>query len=441
MPTVCGPAGAGKAHDETGVGLVRDVFLPGGVPANGAEEAVGRRVPEAVRVSDGEPAHERPVEPHLDAMRASHADDVVVDHPAQPEPHLVVAVQREVVPDGHPAARAERQLLAGAVVLVEQPRRAVGGGRVAGPDGRIAHREAADAVRGRQVALEQGGGHGEHVAVRVESLRVDVVRREQQPALVDVDGQQLANGVDVLGRREAAHGGPARVRRGRRRPVELRFEPGHELPSAPARPAAVGPRGASCPAAACGPPLPRPPDPPQHSSRRVRRRRTGPRRARAAARCGRWRSSGRALRLVRGDGRRRRLRAAGAGQAGPRPGLRRASTRRTVSRDVHTRHHGPFWRGVGGLSTGRRGLRGKGADASSVRGGIRHVPRPACAHGIVLRSRPGFGARGDAEPCAADRHRALRRGPTPRPAPRTDAAPGRAYAGPRSDRGRAGRIR
>ena len=205
------PGRGPEAHDETGVRLVGDVVLPGRVAADRAEEAVGRRIADAVRVPDGEAPDEGAVEAHLDAVRAPHADDVVVDHPPEPDADLVVAVEREVVPHGQAAARAERKLVAGAVVLVEQARRAVGGRRVAGANRRVAHRETADAAGGRQVALEQGGGDRQHLAVGVEALRVDVVGREQQPALVDVEGQQVADRVAVLGRREAAHRGPARI--------------------------------------------------------------------------------------------------------------------------------------------------------------------------------------------------------------------------------------
>ena len=219
-------AGGGRHHDlEVRVGVDRHVLLPGRVAADGAEEGVGRRIAEAVGVADREPPHQLPVEADLDLLLGAHADDVVVDHPAQPQLHAVLAVEREVVPDGQPPAGPERQVLAHAVVLVQQPRRGVGGGGEPGADGGVPHREPADAVGGGEIAVEQGGRHREGLGVGAEPFLADVVGRKQQPVLVDLDVEEAAHGVAVLGGGQAAHGGPAGIRALGRGGVEPALEP------------------------------------------------------------------------------------------------------------------------------------------------------------------------------------------------------------------------
>ena len=205
-------AGGGRHHHlEVGVGVDRHVLLPRRVAADGAEEGVGRRIAEAVGVADGEPPHQLSVEADLELLGGPHADDVVVDHPAQPELHAVLAVEGEIVADGQPAAGPERQVLAHAVVLVQQPRRRVRGGGEPGADGGVPDREPADAVGGGEVAVEQGGRHREGLGVGAEPFLAHVVGRKQQPAFVDLQIEEAAHRVAVLGRGQAAHGGPAGV--------------------------------------------------------------------------------------------------------------------------------------------------------------------------------------------------------------------------------------
>ena len=222
-------AGGRRHHDlEVRVGVDRHVLLPRRVSPDGAEEGVGRGVPEAVGAADGEPPHQPAVEADLDLLLGAHAHDVVVDHPAQPELHAILAVEREVMPDRQSPAGPERQVLAHAVVLVEQPRRRVGGGGEPGADGRIADREAADPVGGRQITVEQRRRHREGLGVGAEPLLAHVVGRKQQPALVDLEIEEAAHGVAVFGGGQAAHGGPAGVGALGRDGVEPALEPAQE---------------------------------------------------------------------------------------------------------------------------------------------------------------------------------------------------------------------
>ena len=121
---------------------------------------------------------------------------------------------------GQPAPRPERQVVAHPPVLGEQRRRAVdGGGR---PQGRVADGLAADLRGGEQVAFEQPRRDGEDVADVVEAVPRLVGR--QQGLAVDLEGQQVADGVDVLGPVQPLQRGPARIGCGLGRAVEGRLE-------------------------------------------------------------------------------------------------------------------------------------------------------------------------------------------------------------------------
>ena len=131
---------------------------------------------------------------------------------------LVLGVERKIVLHGDAAHGAERQ------AVEMQPLRVIAGNGVgfrADRDSRIADRERADAVRGREVALEQRRRDDEHVRVVVEAVRGVVGR--QQRRHVDVETEQLANRVRVLGAIQAPQRRASRARRQLR--VELAFEP------------------------------------------------------------------------------------------------------------------------------------------------------------------------------------------------------------------------
>ena len=129
-----------------------------------------------------------------------------------------------MIRDGDPAARAERQILALALVLQQEER------HVEGLEPRSGRRqpggETRDGAGRREVALELRGGDREHVGVVVEAGVRRLVARQQQRH-VEIQGQQVANRVPVLGPVQPVdRAGPAGVRVRRRYPVDVRFEPG-----------------------------------------------------------------------------------------------------------------------------------------------------------------------------------------------------------------------
>ena len=115
-----------------------------------------------------------------------------------------------------PAPRPERQILAHPPVLGEQGRRPVEGG--GGAQRRVADGLAADLRGGQQVALEQPRRDGEDVADVVEAVARLVGRQEGLG--VDVEGQDVADGVGVLGPVQPLHGRPSRIGSGFGRAVE-----------------------------------------------------------------------------------------------------------------------------------------------------------------------------------------------------------------------------
>ena len=135
------------------------------------------------------------------------------------QPEDVVAVGGEVVRDGDAAARAERR--AGDVPhLREGLRDDVGVYRRRGV--RVAHRHPCDPAGGGQVALQQGRRDGQDVRHVVVAL-AHVVRRQERRR-VDVETEQVADRVRVLGPVQPVQDGSARVGRRRRGAVEAGFE-------------------------------------------------------------------------------------------------------------------------------------------------------------------------------------------------------------------------
>ena len=128
------------------------------------------------------------------------------------------------MPNGEPAARAERQILVHPVVLHEVPR------DVVELDGRlhrdVADRQPADPARRRQVALEQPGRHRQHVGVVVEPERRVVGRQEGGD--IGIEGQQIADGVGVFGAVQTMNAGASRVGPERGGLIEGRLEAGRE---------------------------------------------------------------------------------------------------------------------------------------------------------------------------------------------------------------------
>ena len=176
--------------------------------------------------SDGQQSGPRAIDGNLHLVRLVQPHDVAAVAggavAGQADPDLVLAVDREEVVDQRAPPRAERQPVQ-AIALGQLGRHAVDVGghrhaRVAGD------REPADPVRGSEVALEQERREAEDVADVVESVAGRI--RRQHRRHVDIEGQQVAHRVPVLGAVQAVQDGrPARVGACVRRGVEPRLQP------------------------------------------------------------------------------------------------------------------------------------------------------------------------------------------------------------------------
>ena len=166
------------------------------------------------------------VQPQIDQVASVESAHVVADVERvalQVQPDLVLAVRREVVAHGSAAAGAERQVLVHPHVLHQREvRQAVHGGL--GPDRGIAERQTADLLRRQEVAFEQPGRHRQHLGDVVEALQRVVAG--QQRLAVDLQRQQIPDGVRVLGPVQAVDRRAARVRRRRGMRVQRRLQLG-----------------------------------------------------------------------------------------------------------------------------------------------------------------------------------------------------------------------
>lgn len=170
--------------------------------------------------ADGEALHADAIDAQIERLRMPHADDVVVDLPPQPHAQRVVAGDGEEVPHGDAAARAERLIVTEAHVLLQQLRHLVaGGGRRVGQRA-IAHRQAADLPRRREVALEVRGREGQAGGDVVEAV-VGFVG-QQQRGRVDVQRQHVAHRVRVLGAIQTMRAHVRHLRMRLRRAIERR---------------------------------------------------------------------------------------------------------------------------------------------------------------------------------------------------------------------------
>ena len=136
---------------------------------------------------------------------------------------LVVAVERERVRGQETAHRPERHAVELAALRSILPHR-VGG--AAGADAWIADRDRADLPCRREVGLQQRGrrplGIGD--VVEAEGRRV----RRQQRRNVDVEPEQIADGVGVLGPVQPVQRRPAGIGSHGRRGIELSLQRGGE---------------------------------------------------------------------------------------------------------------------------------------------------------------------------------------------------------------------
>ena len=174
------------------------------------------------RSADGQGVDQLAVEPDLELMPVQEAAHLTVVGPQQEDPHRVLAVEREVVLYGQPAAGGERQLVADAPVLAQVLVHLVDiGGRL---QGGIAHREAADLARRGEIALGQHRRHRQDVGDVVEA-EAGIIGREQRRR-VDLQVEQVADRVGVLRAVQSMDGvAPARIRIASRRRVDPAREP------------------------------------------------------------------------------------------------------------------------------------------------------------------------------------------------------------------------
>ncbi len=131
----------------------------------------------------------------------------------------IFSVDGKIMLHGHAGAGIERQVLV--QLLVPAPLEQVAFGVIdlfAGLQREIAHGKAADLARGGHVTVQQRGRGGQHRRDIVEAVS-GIVHR-QPFAGPDVHGQQVPNGIAVLGAIEAMNRRPARIRMRRSRPVQ-----------------------------------------------------------------------------------------------------------------------------------------------------------------------------------------------------------------------------
>ena len=185
----------------------------------------------------------------------------------QGDPDDVLGVEGEVVAHREPAPRPERQVLARTPVLGEQRRCPVESG--GGAQRRVPDSLPADLRGGQQVALEQPRRDGEDVADVVEAVPRLVGR--QQGLGVDLEGQQVADGVGVLGPVQPLHRGAAGVGSRPGRAVEGGLQVVDERGVGRGVGGAAVGTAASSRCAASAAPSPRPRHPPRRARGRHRR--------------------------------------------------------------------------------------------------------------------------------------------------------------------------
>ena len=203
------------------------VLFPG-VVAGKARRAVagvtGRGRPALRLASDGEPFQQPAVEADVELLRPSHALEVVLILPLEPDLEEVLAGDGKVAANRDAAARPERQILALPIVLHHMQ------GNLESLDrrtrGRQTRREPRDLASHRHVALQVGGRNREDIREIVEAAVRGVVSGQQR-FHVEVEREQVANRVAIFGAIEAMdRGDPAGIRSGRPGPIDVVLQRG-----------------------------------------------------------------------------------------------------------------------------------------------------------------------------------------------------------------------
>ena len=199
--------------------------------------------------------HALPIEQQFDLVRLAQALDLLVAIARQADLDLVFPIPRERVVDDGAAARAEGKSL-DVLLLREVWRHAdrLAARRAA----RAPDRDAADLLRRRHIAIQQ---RRRQIADRHVVEAVARFVGWQQRRGVDVEREQIADGVLVFGAREAAdRRRPPRIRLRRRRAIERRLQRRDHRRRRSRRPAASSRPAASGGPAAFGRPSPTRPD-------------------------------------------------------------------------------------------------------------------------------------------------------------------------------------
>ena len=168
------------------------------------------------------PLDQRVIDAQLDLVLAFRnvTIDRFADAPLQPNLEQVLAVERERVSHGYAPARRERQVLAHPGILPRRDRHPIDL-----LDRAIlerSDREATDLRGGCDVAIHQRRGHREHVGVVVEAEARHVAW--EQRLAVDLQRQQVAYDVDILGAIQSVRRHASRVGCCSAHPVELPLE-------------------------------------------------------------------------------------------------------------------------------------------------------------------------------------------------------------------------
>ena len=139
------------------------------------------------------------------------------------------------MPHGNAAARTKRKVLAEPRVLDQQPWDVVGLDRRAGQ--RPAQRLTRDFLRGRHVPIQECRRNRQHIGNVVEPVLIGIVGGKQR-ADVDLDAEEIADGVGVLRAVQAMHRRTAGIHVRGGRAVEGRFQSGDKCE----RSRRIGPR-------------------------------------------------------------------------------------------------------------------------------------------------------------------------------------------------------
>ena len=167
----------------------------------------GAKLGRSLIAGDGKQLKPLIVEPQIEPAILAHSQNVFVAAPLQTHRNLIFAIHREAVLNDGAAARADGRVFAQAFDLLQSVRNGVG---LIGRGHRdIAYRLPADLGCGRKIAFHQQGRHAQYVSDVVEAV-TDVVGG-QQLRDVNLERQQIANGIPVLRSVEPVERGASRI--------------------------------------------------------------------------------------------------------------------------------------------------------------------------------------------------------------------------------------